>query len=58
MIVMTRREWRRIARAAAAIANQQSRIHAIKFLRVETGCGLIEAFHAIDRLMMVNWRRV
>jgi hypothetical protein len=49
-VILPRARWRQIARQAQDLATGGRNVDAIKLLRTETGCGLSEAYHAVQRL--------
>lgn len=51
---MTRKAWREIAAKAHAMIRAGHTIDAIKYLRDSTGCGLGEAYKAVNRLREVS----
>lgn len=53
MMMMTRVEWRKVAREAQGLS-RQSTIDAIKYLREATGCGLKQAHDAVRRLQSLR----
>lgn len=55
---MTRNAWRRLARRIHHVHQTEGIIRAIKSLRRETDCGLLDAKNAVERLAKVNWKHV